>query len=116
MHALYVSLTGLQIPFSMQRLYAWELFCLHFTEQDLRDLFGRGGGKVASVRVITDFDTGRSKGYAFVEMSTPDEAQRAMQDLHNFNMNGRTIVVNEARPRQAAAGGGGRQFRPERAR
>jgi RNA recognition motif-containing protein len=86
------------------------------TEQDLRDLFGRGGGKVASVRVITDFDTGRSKGYAFVEMSTPDEAQRAMQDLHNFNMNGRTIVVNEARPRQATGGGGGRAFRSERAR
>src|SRR5262245_34313603 len=84
------------------------------TEQELRELFGRAGGKVASVRVITDFDTGRSKGYAFVEMSTPDEAQKAMQDLHNFNMNGRTIVVNEARPRQA--NGGGRGFRPERPR
>lgn len=85
------------------------------TEQELRELFGRGGGKVASVRVITDFDTGRSKGYAFVEMSTPDEAQKAIQDLHNFNMSGRSIVVNEARPRQPS-GGGARGLRPERAR
>lgn len=84
------------------------------TEQELRELFGRGGSKVASVRVITDFDTGRSKGYAFVEMSTPDEAQKAIQDLHNFNMSGRTIVVNEARPRQP--NGGGRGLRPERPR
>lgn len=74
------------------------------TEQDLRDLFGRSGGKVASVRVITDFDTGRSKGYAFVEMSTAEEADKAIQELNEFSLNGRSIVVNEARPRQ---GGGG---------
>jgi RNA recognition motif-containing protein len=84
------------------------------TEQELRELFARGGGQVASVRVITDFDTGRSKGYAFVEMSTSDEAQKAIRDLNNFSMNGRPIVVNEARPRQA--NGGGRGLRPERAR
>ena len=42
------------------------------TEQDLRELFGRSGGKVTSARVITDFDTGRSKGYAFVEMATAE--------------------------------------------
>jgi cold-inducible RNA-binding protein len=74
------------------------------TEQDLKALFERSGAKVASVRVITDFDTGRSKGYAFVEMTTGDEAERAIKDLNNFNLNGRSIVVNEARPR---AGGGG---------
>jgi RNA recognition motif-containing protein len=69
------------------------------TEEDLRDLFGRSGGKVASVRIITDFDTGRSKGYAFVEMGSPEEALKAVQELNSFNMNGRSIVVNEARPR-----------------
>lgn len=83
------------------------------TEQELRDLFGRSGGKVQSVRVITDFDTGRSKGYAFVEMSTPAEAEAAIRDLHNFNLNGRSIVVNEARSRQ---GGGGPNPSRERAR
>lgn len=75
------------------------------TEQDLKALFERSGAKVASVRVITDFDTGRSKGYAFVEMATGDEAEKAIKDLNNFNLNGRSIVVNEARPR--AGGGGG---------
>jgi RNA recognition motif-containing protein len=72
------------------------------TEQELRDTFARAGG-VASVRIITDFDTGRSKGYAFVEMATSEDAGKAIHDFNNFNLNGRTIVVNEARPR---AGGG----------
>lgn len=75
------------------------------TEQELEDLFGRSGGKVASVRIITDFDTGRSKGYAFVEMSTAEEADKAIRELNSFNLNGRSIVVNEARPRQAGGGG-----------
>ena len=78
------------------------------TEQDLKTLFERSGAKVESVRVITDFDTGRSKGYAFVEMATGDEADRAIKDLNNYNLNGRSIVVNEARPR---AGGGGGEAR-----
>ena len=77
------------------------------TEQDLKALFERSGAKVASGRVITDFDTGRSKGYAFVEMTTGDEADRAIKDLNNYNLNGRSIVVNEARPRAGGGGGGG---------
>jgi RNA recognition motif-containing protein len=72
-------------------------------EEDLRDLFARSGS-VASVRVITDFDTGRSKGYAFVEMSTPEDAEKAIKDLNNYNMSGRSIVVNEARPRAQGTG------------
>jgi RNA recognition motif-containing protein len=76
------------------------------TEQDLKTLFERSGAKVESVRVITDFDTGRSKGYAFVEMATGDEADRAIKDLNNYNLNGRSIVVNEARPRAGGGGGG----------
>ena len=69
------------------------------TEQDLRELFGRSGGKVASARVVTDLDTGRSRGYAFVEMGSAEEAEKAIRELHNLNLNGRTIVVAEARPR-----------------
>jgi RNA recognition motif-containing protein len=78
-------------------------------EQDLRELFGRSGGKVASVRVITDFETGRSKGYAFVEMASPEEAQKAIQELNDVSLDGRKIVVSEARPRPSAGprrGGG----------
>ena len=76
------------------------------TEAELRDLFGQSGGRVSSVRVIMDHETGRSKGYAFVEMSTPQEADRAIQDLHNHSIGGRTIVVAEARPRPGGGGGG----------
>ena len=75
------------------------------TEQDLREVFTRCGA-VASVRVITDFDTGRSKGYAFVEMSKPEEAEKAIRELNNLNLGGRAIAVSEARPR---AGGSARR-------
>jgi cold-inducible RNA-binding protein len=69
------------------------------TEQDLRGLFEQSGARVASVRIITDFDTGRSKGYAFVEVATPEEADSAIKRFNNYNLNGRTIVVTEARAR-----------------
>jgi RNA recognition motif-containing protein len=78
-------------------------------EQELRELFGRSGAKVMGVRVITDFQTGRSKGYAFVEMASPEEAEQAIRDLNNTSLNGRNIVVSEARPRPATGprrGGG----------
>lgn len=79
------------------------------TEQELRELFARSGGQVSSARVIIDLDTGRPRGYAFVEMASPEEAARAIQELHSFNLNGRTIVVSEARaqggaPRSRTAG------------
>jgi RNA recognition motif-containing protein len=73
------------------------------TEADLHAVFSRQGA-VQSVRIITDFDTGRSKGYAFVEMATPEDAERAIKQLNNHNLSGRTIVVNEARPRAQGAG------------
>jgi len=73
------------------------------TEEELRELFAGSGGKVESVRIIADFDTGRSKGYAFVEMATPEEAGKAVQELNGKELNGRAIVVNEARPRPAGA-------------
>lgn len=76
------------------------------TEQDLKGLFEQAGAKVDSVRVITDFDTGRSKGYAFVEVASPEEAESAIKRFHNFNLNGRTIVVSEARARPEGGGRG----------
>jgi cold-inducible RNA-binding protein len=80
------------------------------TEADVREVFAQHGA-VKSVRIITDFDTGRSKGYAFVEMSTPEEAQRAIQELNNYSLSGRAIVVNEARPRVQGGSGGPRMQR-----
>jgi len=81
------------------------------TEQELRDLFGRGGAKVASVRVITDFDSGRSKGYAFVELSSAEEGEAAVRDLNGSDLGGRSIVVSPARPRQPGGGPGRRNER-----
>ena len=68
------------------------------SEDDLRDLFGRYG-EVVDVRIITDRDSGRSKGFGFVEMSSDDEAKAAIEALSGKELNGRTMVVNEARPK-----------------
>jgi len=65
------------------------------TDDDLRNLFA-SYGNVASVKVITDRDTGRSKGFGFVEMDTPAEADAAIGALNGFNFDGRQIKVNEA--------------------
>ena len=70
------------------------------SEDDLRDLFGRYG-EVTAVRVITDRDTGRSKGFGFVEMSDDDQAKEAIQALDGNDFMGRDLRVNEARPREA---------------
>lgn len=73
---------------------------------DLEQLFGEHG-TVDSAAVIMDRDTGRSKGFAFVEMGSDDEAQAAMSALDGKDFGGRALKVNEAKPR-AATGGGGR--------
>lgn len=84
------------------------------SEDDLREAFG-AHGEVGSVSIITDRDTGRSKGFGFVEMSNDDEAKTAMEALNGKELQGRTITVNEARPRaggqRGGGGGGGRGFR-----
>ena len=74
---------------------------LPFTTSDneLRDLFGQVGG-VISARVITDRESGRSRGFGFVEMSSNDEAALAIQRFHGYSMNGRNLTVNEAKPRK----------------
>jgi RNA recognition motif-containing protein len=76
------------------------------TEQDLADLFGQLG-EVVSATVIIDRETGRSKGFGFVEMSNDQDAQNAISQLNNSTLEGRTIIVNEANERRDTRGGGG---------
>ncbi len=76
-------------------------------EAELQDLFAQAG-TVESVKVMRDMATGRARGFAFVEMSTEDEAQQAIRDLNNHQLGGRGLTVNEARPKPAGGGGGGR--------
>src|SRR5467141_1302670 len=75
-------------------------------EDALQELFSRAGN-VESVRVMRDMATGRARGFAFVEMSTDEEAQKAITRLHEHQMGGRSLTVNEARPKPAHSGGGG---------
>ena len=76
------------------------------TEQDLAEIFA-AHGTVESARVITDKFTGQSRGFGFVEMSSATEAQSAISSLNNSQMNGRTLIVNEAKPQENRTGGGG---------
>jgi RNA recognition motif-containing protein len=83
------------------------------TEDELRELFSQAG-TVNSVVIITDRDTGRSKGFGFVEMSSPADAQKAISMLDGHSMAERQIRVSEARPQEARpdrGGGGGGGFR-----
>ena len=68
------------------------------TEAELQELFGRAGA-VESVNVVRDIATGRVRGFAFVEMATDDEAQKAIQELDQQEVGGRSLTVNEARPK-----------------
>jgi len=76
------------------------------SDQDLEGLFAQAG-QVESVSVITDRDTGRSRGFGFVEMESREAAEAAIQQLNGYEMDGRAIVVNEARPREDRGGGRG---------
>jgi RNA recognition motif-containing protein len=76
------------------------------TSADLEGWFAQFG-TVQSAQVIQDRDTGRSKGFGFVEMDTEAEAQAAIQGLHDQEYDGRRLTVNEAKPREARGGGGG---------
>jgi len=76
------------------------------TEEDLRTLFAQAG-TVASVALIKDRETGRSKGFGFVEMSTQVEAQKAISMFNGFTLDERELTVNPARPREERSGGGG---------
>ena len=76
------------------------------TEQQLSELFSQHG-TVTSAKVITDRYTGQSRGFGFVEMSTGEEAQKAIAALNGAALGGRTLVVNEARPQEKRSFGGG---------
>ena len=76
------------------------------TEDDLRQLFA-GIAAVSSVTLVTERDSGRSKGFAFVEMATPEDAQKAISELNGHSLHDRTIRVDLARPREDRGGGGG---------
>ena len=75
-------------------------------DDELRSQF-EAYGSVDSATVIKDRDTGRSRGFGFVEMSSDDEARKAIEELNGMEMGGRPLTVNEARPRGERSGGGG---------
>ncbi len=75
-------------------------------EAELQELFSRAG-TVESVRVMRDAATGRARGFAFVEMSTDDEAQKAATEFNQYQLGGRSLTVNEARPKPQGGGFGG---------
>jgi RNA recognition motif-containing protein len=77
------------------------------TEQALGDIFAQAG-TVESAKIITDRDTGRSKGFGFVEMSSDEEAQQAISKFNGAEYEGRPMTVNEAKPMAPREGGGGR--------
>ncbi len=79
------------------------------TNQQLQDLFAQAG-TVQSANVIEDRDTGRSRGFAFVEMSTNDEAAAAIDQFNGKELGGRALKVNEAKPRESRSGSSGRNF------
>jgi RNA recognition motif-containing protein len=77
-------------------------------ESSLRSLFEQNDRKVEEVKLITDRDTGRPRGFGFVEMDNSEDADKAIQELNGYELDGRQLNVNEARERQGGGGGGGR--------
>ena len=75
------------------------------TEDQLTELFS-SAGQVDNVRVMRDMATGRARGFAFVEMISDDDAQKAVSQFNEYKMDGRALVVNEARPKTEGGGGG----------
>ena len=98
----------------MKKIYVGN-FSFHMTEPELRALF-EPFGAIDSATVVTDRETGRSRGFGFVQMPNDDEAEKAMAALNGKDSGGRALTVNEARPqaprsggfRQGGGGGGGR--------
>ena len=78
------------------------------TESQIRDLIAGGGRTVHSVKIVTDKETGRSRGFAFVDVEDDAQAQAAIAELNGKDLGGRAIVVNEAQERGHGGGGGGK--------
>ncbi|MBL8734309.1 MAG: RNA-binding protein [Planctomycetes bacterium] len=89
-----------------KRLYVGNL-SFNTTEATLSEAFSQGNLQVASVSVMLDRDTGRSRGFAFVEMANDQDAQAAIQAMNGAMLDGRALRVNEAEERQPRSGGGG---------
>ncbi len=83
------------------------------TEEDLRQFFA-GVANVASVSLVTERDSGRSKGFAFIEMASAEDAQKAISELNGKMLQDRTVRVDLARPREDRGGRGGKRERGER--
>jgi len=77
------------------------------TENDLQDAFA-AFGTVTEANLMVDKMSGRPRGFGFITMSTPEEAQKAIEGLNGTNLKGRNVTVNEARPKEERTGGGGR--------
>lgn len=90
----------------MKRLYVGNL-SFHTTDDQLQQLFA-SYGQIDSVKVVTDRDTGQSRGFGFVEVADDAQAQKAIDELNGREIDGRKLTVNEARPREERGGGGGR--------
>lgn len=89
----------------MKKLYVGNL-PFRSTEDELLDLFGQHG-EVSSASIVMDRETGRSRGFAFVEMTDDNDAETAINALNGYSLGGRALVVNEARPREERPRGGG---------
>ncbi len=79
-------------------------------EDQVRQLFSQDGREVTEVKLITDRDTGRPRGFGFVEMGNSGDADAAISTLNGYSMDGRALTVNEARERSGGGGGGGGGF------
>ena len=86
------------------KLYVGNL-AFQTTEDDLQELFSQAGA-VESVSIVADRDTGRSRGFGFVEMASRAEGEAAINQFNGVEINGRSLTVNEARPREGRGGGG----------
>ena len=80
-------------------------------ECQVRELFQQNDRTVAEVKLITDRDTGRPRGFGFVEMGSSEEAEAAINELNGYSMDGRPLTVNAARERSSGGGGGRGGFR-----
>ena len=104
----FIPKTGERYIYMSTKLYVGNL-AFQTTSQELQDLFAQAG-TVQSASVVEDRDTGRSRGFAFIEMSTQEEATSAIEQFNGKEIGGRALKVNEAKPRETRGGGGGRGF------
>ena len=91
----------------MTKLYVGNL-AFSMTDDTLLQLFSGKGYKVGSARIITDRETGRSRGFGFVELGPEDDAAKAIGEFNGLDIDGRALQVNEARPQEFRGGGGDR--------